>query len=179
MAEPSTGSLVLLSERVTTWLARAGSAGLAAMMFLTLFDVIGRAFDHPIVGTVEVTELIMGMMIYLGVGYTTYYRGHIRVDILITALRPRVQAILDFITIGIGFAFIAVISWRLFVQAQSRVSNGDVTQIWEIPDWPVAYIMAIASVLMVTTLFMHLVLTARTIVTGQTYDLGKPSDLVG
>ena len=35
------------------------------MMFLTLADVIGRTFGYPIVGAVEITELIMGMMIYL------------------------------------------------------------------------------------------------------------------
>ena len=87
------------------WLARAGSAGLAIMMFLTLADVIGRMFDNPIVGTVEVTELIMGMMIYLGVGYTTIHRGHIRVDILITRFSPRVQATLDTITFFIAFVF--------------------------------------------------------------------------
>lgn len=179
MSETATGSMVKLSERVTTWLARVGSVGLAAMMFLTLGDVVGRAFNHPIVGTVEVTELIMGMMIYLGVGYTTFYKGHIRVDILITALRPRTQAILDFMTITIGLGFIATISWRLFIQAQSRFDNGDVTQIWELPDWPVAYIMAIGSVLMVTSLLLHLILTARVIATGQPYSVGKPSDLIG
>ena len=54
MAEPSQGSLTTHSERVTKWLARVASVGLAAMMFLTLADVIGRTFDRPIPGTVEV-----------------------------------------------------------------------------------------------------------------------------
>ncbi|MDA0239938.1 MAG: TRAP transporter small permease [Proteobacteria bacterium] len=179
MTENATGSLVKLSERATTWLARGGSVGLAAMMFLTLFDVVGRAFDHPIVGTVELTELIMGTMIYLGVGYTTFYRGHIRVDILITALRPRVQAILDFFTIAIGVGFIATITWQLFIKAQSRFTNGDVTSIWELPDWPVAYVMAIGSILMATSLILHLILTARSIATGKPYSVGKPSELIG
>ena len=105
MAEMSQTMFVNLSERVTLWLARAGSVGLAVMMFLTLFDVIGRAFDHPISGSVEVTELIMGIMIYLGVGYTTFLRGHIRVDILIINFRPRIQAILDFITGIVGLFY--------------------------------------------------------------------------
>lgn len=179
MTEPASGSLIGLSERVTLWLARAGSAGLAAMMFLTLFDVIGRAFNHPIVGTVEVTELIMGMMIYLGVGYTTFNRGHIRVDILIGMLQPRRQAVLDFITIAIGFGFTATICWRLFLQASSRVSNNDLTQIWELPVWPVAYVMAIASILMVTSLLLHLILTARTVMTGTPYSVGSPTNSMG
>jgi TRAP-type C4-dicarboxylate transport system permease small subunit len=146
-------------------LARAGSVGLAIMMFLTLADVIGRLFDHPIVGTVEVTELIMGMMIYLGVGYTTIHRGHIRVDILITRFSPRIQAALDTFTFFIAFVFMALVCWRLLLQAASRVENNDITQIWEIPVWPAAYVMAIASILMVTSLGLQLVLAARAVVT--------------
>jgi len=147
------------------WLARAGSVGLAVMMFLTLADVIGRFFNSPIVGTVEVTELIMGMMIYLGVGYTTIHRGHIRVDILITRFSTRVQATLDTVTFLIAFLFMALVSWRLFLQAASRIENNDMTQIWEIPIWPIAYVMAIASILMVTSLGLQLVLAARQAVT--------------
>ena len=132
MAEMSQTMFVTLSERVTLWLARAGSVGLAVMMFLTLFDVIGRAFDHPISGSVEVTELIMGIMIYLGVGYTTFLRGHIRVDILIINFRPRIQAILDVITGLVGLFITILISWQLFIQAHSRMINNETTQIWEV-----------------------------------------------
>lgn len=174
MTDPSRGSLSTYSERVTLWLARAGAVGLAGMMFLTLGDVIGRIFGHPIVGTVELTELIMGMMVYLGVGYTTFLRGHIRVDILVTHLRPRVQAVLDLLTVAIGFVFTAAICWRLFLQAQSRVENGDLTSIWELPVWPAAWVMAVASILMVTSLGLHLVLTARAVMTGQPYTLAPP-----
>ena len=85
----------------------------------------------------------------------------IRVDIVITHLSPRVQAYLDLITITIGLIFAGLISWRLFLQAQSRVSNNDLTQIWEWPVWPAAWVMAIASLLMVTSLALHLGLTAK------------------
>ncbi|MDP6429386.1 MAG: TRAP transporter small permease [Rhodospirillales bacterium] len=161
------------------WLARAGSVGLAVMMFLTLGDVIGRMFNSPIVGTVEVTELIMGMMIYLGVGYTTLYRGHIRVDILITQFSQRVQGILDVITYLIAFLFMAVVCWRLFLQAASRIENNDITQIWEIQVWPIAFIMAFASVLMVTSLLLHLVLSVRTVLTGEPNRLGGGTQQTG
>jgi len=161
MTEQSPNALTNLSERVTLWLARAGSVGLALMMFLTLFDVIGRAFNHPIAGSVEVTELIMGIMIYLGVGYTTFLRRHIRVDILIINFRPRVQAILDFFTGLIGLGITALISWQLFIQANARMVNNETTQIWEVSLWPWAYVMAVASILMVTSLLLHLVTSAR------------------
>ena len=145
-----------LSETVTLWLARMGCIGLAIMMFLTLFDVIGRAFNYPIAPAVEITEIIMGMMIYLGVGYTTFMRGHIRVDILITNLPKRIQALLDTFTGIIGLGIVGLMSWRLFIQASSRVSNNDLSQILEIPLWPYAFVMAISSTLIVTSLLYFL-----------------------
>ena len=161
MTAPSTGTLQNLNERATLWFARAGSAGLAAMMFLTLFDVIGRTFGHPIAVSVEATELIMGMMIYLGIGYTTFLRGHIRVDILITNMSARVQAVLDFITGSFGLLIAILISWRLWIQAISRYGNNDLTQIAEVQVWPYAIIMAFACMLMVTSLMFHLYTAAR------------------
>jgi TRAP-type C4-dicarboxylate transport system permease small subunit len=150
-----------LNERVTLWLARIGSIGLAGMMFLTLFDVVGRAFDHPISVSVEVTEIIMGMMIYLGLGYTTFLRGHIRVDILIINMSPRIQSLLDLITGVIALLIAILISWRLWIYAHSRLVNGDLTQIGEVPVWPYAFIMAFSSMLMVTSLLLYIYSTSR------------------
>ena len=161
MTAPATGTLQNLNERATLWFARAGSAGLAAMMFLTLFDVIGRSFGHPIAVSVEATELIMGMMIYLGIGYTTFSRGHIRVDILISNMSPRTQAVLDFFTGCVGLLIGILISWRLWIQSISRYENNDLTQIAEVSVWPYAIVMAIACMLMVTSLIFHLYTTAR------------------
>lgn len=167
MTEKPLDAYTYLSERVTLWLARAGSVGLAIMMFLTLADVIGRTFDHPISGSVEVTELIMGLMIYLGVGYTTFLRGHIRVDILIMNFRPRVQAALDFFTGIIGLGITALISWQLFRQATARLENNETTQIWEISLWPFGFVMAFASILMVTSLILHVFTSARVAIGSQ------------
>lgn len=154
------------SERVTMWLARGGALALTIMMLLTFFDVIGRAFNHPIVGTVEVTELLMGLLIFLGVGLTTFLRGHIRVDILITYLSPRAQAVLDSVTMAISTVFAALMCWQLWLKAADTVAMGDVTQIWAVPVWPVAYLMAACSITLVTGLALHLFRSLHTAIKG-------------
>jgi len=146
------------------------------MMFLTLADVIGRTFNHPIVGTVEVTELIMGMMIYLAIGYTTFLRGHIRVDILIILFSKRVQAILDLITGLIALVFTGLISWHLFIQAASKIEMNDLTQIWELPVWPSAFVMAIASIFLVTSLLLHVALIAMKLFAGDIANYQSQND---
>jgi TRAP-type C4-dicarboxylate transport system permease small subunit len=76
-------------------------------------------------------------------------------------MSPRVQSVLDFIT-GIIALFIAVlVSWRLWIYANSRLVNGDLTQIGEVPVWPYAFIMAFSSMLMVTSLLLYIYTTGR------------------
>ena len=134
-------------EQVALWLARGGALALGLMMLFTFFDVIGRYFfNQPLVGTVEVTELLMGLIVYLGVGYTTLLRGHIRVDILITHLPPRPQALLELLTLGIGMVFTFLMGWQLWRKAADTAAVGDVTQLWELPVYPVAYVMAACTI---------------------------------
>ncbi len=154
---PASGGLGARNGRAATWLARAGAGGLAIIMVLTFCDVIGRyVFGSPIVGTVEVTELLMGMMVYLGVGLTTHARGHIRVDIVIDRLPPRVRAVLDVLTLAASIALVSAMCWHLWLKAGATVEKNDLTQIWEWPVWPAAYVMAAASLLMVTSLVLQL-----------------------
>lgn len=155
MTEGLAGFLTRWSERVTTWLARAGAAGLAVMMLLTFFDVVGRGFNHPIVGAVEVTELLMGLLIFLGIGYTTFHRGHIRVDVVLTYLPQRVQAVLEVIALAISIVFSVVMCRQLWLKAADTFQVGDLTQIWGIPIWPVAYVMAACSITLITGLVLH------------------------
>lgn len=69
------------------WLVRAGAAALAIMMLLTFFNVAGRKLlNSPVVGAVEMTELLMGLIVFLGIAHTTHSRGHVTVDIITSHL---------------------------------------------------------------------------------------------
>ncbi len=156
MSAPTESGLGALNGRVTLWLARAGAVGLALIMILTFIDVVGRyAFNAPLVATVEVTELLMGMMIYLGVGLTTHNRGHIKVDIVFDRLPPRLQAIFELITLGISIALMALICWQLWLRSGVVMDKGDTTQILEWSIWPVAYLISAASIFLVTSLVLQ------------------------
>ncbi len=145
-----------LHERAIWWLARAGAVALGIMMALTFFDVLGRElFNSPIVGTVEVTELLMGMMIFLGIGLTTRTRGHIRVDILIMRLPARLQAFLEIITLAIAIVFTSLICWELWQRAFEFVAREDETQVWALPIYPFAFVIAVASLPLVTVMIVQ------------------------
>lgn len=164
VVEESTNRFADFSKQSTLWLSRAGAIALALMMLLTFFDVIGRYFfNSPIVGTVEITELLMGLIVYLGIGYTTVIHGHIRVDIVITHLPNRLRALLDVLTLTISIIFSVLVCWQLWVKAADTVAAGDVTQLYELPVFPFAYVMAACSITLITGLLLQFVQALHTL----------------
>ena len=146
-----------LSRRAADRLARLGAFALAIMMLLTFADVIGRYFfDAPIVGTVEITELLMGLIIYTGVGMTTFARGHIQVDIVVGYLSPRRRAIADLLALSVTIAFSLLIFWQLCIKAIDTFSVNDQTQVWFLPVWPVSFTMAFCSLFVTIGMFFFL-----------------------
>lgn len=160
--------LELHTERVTLWLARVGAVVLAVMMFMTFFDVIGRYFfNSPIVGTVDMTELFMGLIVYLGIGLTTFQRGHISVDLLTTRLPTRLHLVFDLFAQVVSGTLAAAISWRLWVIATETVANNDVTRVWELPIYPVVFALAAASVMMVVAFLVLVIGTLAALAGGR------------
>ncbi len=126
-------------------MAGAASLFLLGLMLITFADVIGRYFfDAPLVFTVEVVELGMGLMIFFGLALTTLKRGHIAVD-LITGITPEKLHVLlvSFATL-VTVIFMSLVTWRLWDRAENFWSDGLATQILFLPVAPVVFLMAIA-----------------------------------
>jgi len=135
-----------LIRRVSNWMAGAAAFCLLGLMLITFSDVVGRYFfDAPLVYTVEIVELGMGLMIFFAMAMTTLNRGHIAVD-LIAGLVPRIIAVwLAGFSALIAVVFFGLITWRLWDRATNFWSDGLATQILFLPVAPVVFVMAIAA----------------------------------
>lgn len=157
-----------LTARASTWLVRAGAVALALMMLLTFFNVAGRKLlNSPIVGAVEMTELLMGLIVFLGIAYTTHTRSHVTVDIITSHLPGRTREALALAAQILSAGFVAFVSWRLWVVANETVSDNLRTQVWELPVYPAAYLMAAGSTLMVLVLMVQIVQSGLRLVPGR------------
>ncbi len=156
-----------LTARATVWLVRAGAAALTIMMLLTFLNVTGRKFlNSPIVGAVEMTELLMGLIVFFGIAHTTYSRSHVTVDIITSHLPGRTRQALALVAQILSTTFAAVVSWRLWIVANESLSDNLLTQVWELPVYPVAYLMAAGSTLMVLVLLVQIVRSLLRLVPG-------------
>lgn len=116
-------------------------------MALTFVDVVGRYFfNSALPFAVELIQLGMGLLVFLGLAMTTLEKGHISVDLISGAAGPSFNKILSILGAILGSVFFGLVSWQLFVRAASFKSDGLATQVLFLPVYPVAFVMAFAAV---------------------------------
>ena len=112
------------------------------MMVLVVANVIGRyLFNKPLTGTLEFTESLLVLIIFLSVALTQYDGGHIRVN-LVTRRLPkawaRVLTVIAMLTGATFFTWCAYASWIFAAQAYSFDEQewGEVV----FPLWPMKFV---------------------------------------
>jgi TRAP-type C4-dicarboxylate transport system permease small subunit len=171
MSDATTGWFGRLNGRVSLWLARVAAWILALLAAITFIDVVARyVFNAPLTFTVEITEFAMGLMVYFGMGLTTHHNEHISVDVVTLRLRERLRAVLALITNLVALGFLVLLVWRLWLRAELLFDKGDITPIWGLPLWPVAYLMAFGSVFLLTGILLQTVVAWQRLAGGQPPD---------
>lgn len=132
-------------ERMSYWSSRGLGAisgvALALVTLLTAFDIVGRAMGHPILGAYEVVSFAGGLVVALAVPVTSRTKGHIIVDLLIGSVPKLTKAILEVITRLLGIAFFLIAGYSLIKMGMDSASMGEVSQILQLPYYPVLYVM--------------------------------------
>ena len=122
----------------------AAGGVLAAMVLLTMSDVFMRyVFDKPIIGTTEITELMMICVAFLGLGWCAVNRAHLKVDLIMANRSPRTQAIVDSITLISGLCLCVFITWRCFVESVTSMQLGVTFSLLDLPDYPFYFILTL------------------------------------
>lgn len=131
------------TERV---LNLVSSLFVGAIMFFVTAEVLGRyLFNSPILGHYEITELTMPFIVFLGMGYTQANRGHIRMEFLVLRIKGRWHHITEFVTILLGLAIYAIITYYSLGHALMMMEIGDITTTCQFPTWPSRMMIALGS----------------------------------
>lgn len=141
-------SAVAFGLRLSRWLDR-GLGMLAAvllffMMMLTFFDVVGRdAFSRPIPGAFEVTEAMMGILIFAGLPLISARDGHVAVNLIDSLLGVRGRRIQYVFMQVVAMVSCAALAWVLWHKAGQLAAYGDATAYLHIRQAPLAYAMSV------------------------------------
>lgn len=118
---------------------------LIAIAAITFVDVIGRyAFNNPLGGAFELVAIGMALMIFAALPEVTARNTHIKVT-LAQMFPVAVQAVLRIVMSLVVAAAFCALAWRLFEHAARMASYGDYAMYTGIPYAPVAWTMALTS----------------------------------
>jgi TRAP-type C4-dicarboxylate transport system permease small subunit len=137
--------------------------GLAALtlffiMLLTCADVAGRyIFNEPVPGALEVTEFVMGALIFTSLPLVTLRQEQVTVDLFEQFIPRFVKPALHVLLNAISCACLAAISWRLWVKAGEMFSNGEFTAVLQIKVWPLVYYMSFQAAVTAFVLLLILI----------------------
>jgi TRAP-type C4-dicarboxylate transport system permease small subunit len=119
-----------------------GGMAITAMMALTVFDVVGRFFKHPIFGSIEIIGFLAAIAVAAALPYTHKVDGHVGVEILVRLLPKKIQISLKIITQTLTLFLFSLITWQMFLYAKELDKTGEVSMNLGFPIHYLVYLIA-------------------------------------
>jgi TRAP-type C4-dicarboxylate transport system permease small subunit len=120
-------------------------AALCGIIMLTVTDVFLRLLRHPIVGAYEMVGLLGALVIGLAIPQCTLDNGHVLMDFLTCRFPKGLQVFLEIATRLLGAALFLLIAWNLWELGEDLRLSGEVSPTLHIPQFPLAYAVAISA----------------------------------
>ena len=153
-------------QRVNGVLHTLAGVTMVLLLLWTVGDIIARTlFSRPFPGTVELTELAVVMLVYLGLARAENADSHITVDLLFARLDARAQLVLRIAAGLVSAAVVGVLTWRLALFAGQLASGGFTTGVLRIPLYPVAIVGVLGAAAFLLAILSNVVVAVRALVT--------------
>jgi TRAP-type C4-dicarboxylate transport system permease small subunit len=141
-------------HKVNRFIAGVSGFFLIPLMIITAVDVVGRdVFNHPIPGTVELSQYMLAVFILLGLAYAQQMKAHVAVSIFTSHLNDRGQLILNIITTLLCLFISFIIAWQGWMVG---IEERAVSDMLRVPQYPFRLLVAIAAFLLCLELLMDL-----------------------
>ena len=138
-------------DRLNDYLAIAAQVIVAYMVISITFQVVARYFFNWVpAGLMETWEYGLMYIPFLGAAWLLKREGHVVMDVLIRAFKPRAQAILNTVTSVIAAIACLVFSWfsaAMVIEAY-QAGYADTESVLQVPDWVIIVIIPIGMALL-------------------------------
>jgi TRAP-type transport system small permease protein len=138
----------------------------AADVFISV--MLRYFFGVSIPDSYDFGRLLLGILIFWGIGATSYRGTHITVDLLWANVGPRYQRVMDIFATLVLLFVVTIHSWTLFDKVASTRADNVLTFDLRIPNWPffaVAWLGDVSAVILIAVrtyrLIFHPELIAR------------------
>lgn len=125
------------------WLTYSAAAIVFILMGLTLIDVVGRYFfNTPLVGGFEITELSMGVLVFITLPQLTLDNRHLKVELFTNQLPPVATHAISLLTPLLSTIVLIFLAVQLGDQGNSLNAYHETTATLHLPVGPLAYFMS-------------------------------------
>jgi len=132
-----------------------------AMLAMQVANIIGRKFfESPVVGTVELTRMLLAVVVFLGLAYSEDLGDHITIDIIYVRLGRRMRAAFNVFANVLSAAVVGLMAYQLTDYTRFTRNTGEETGILEWPIWPFVLVAAFGSAVFALAITSKLVLRA-------------------
>ncbi len=150
-----------IQDRLSALLRYVGATALTGMMLLTVIDVIGRFFKHPVFGSVELVGFLAVITAAAALPHTYKVNGHVGVEIFVRLLPPKARLWIQVCTRTLSLALFSVIAWQMFLYAGDIKKTGEVSMNLEFPIHYIVFILAVGLTIFSVTIVQRLVDTIK------------------
>lgn len=170
-----------LLDKLEGILALASGLAIFALMLLAVISVGGRNFfNQPLAGYVDWIEQAMPLIAFMGISYVQRNGGHIRMDMVVGALRGRPLYLVEWITTFAILCLMLLLVWGTWAHFQrsfdfsmpmwSRDSSMDIA----LPIWPAKLLAPVAFSVLCLRLLLQLWAYARAFIRNDDVPIAVP-----
>ena len=132
-------------DNVSCKIGFIGIIAILVMMTITVVDVILRWFGLAIIGTMEVTELLLGVMAFFSFSWCYCEDKHLKIEVLAEQFPERARCVTSLLGALVGLIFFGAVMWGSFGLALDAYTRKEISPLLKIPLFPVKIIIMIAS----------------------------------
>jgi C4-dicarboxylate transporter, DctQ subunit len=124
-------------HRIEKFTALLSGLGIFALMLLGVAHVLGRKFFNlPVPAYIDLVEIMMAFLVFMGISYTERLGGHIRMELFVSMLKGRWLALFETIGVVLGLGIVALLTYYSWTHAMRAYTLGDSSIDAQIALWP-------------------------------------------
>jgi len=143
--------LIRLTDQITKALMVLAAFWAFVLCFITLADILFRAFNLPLQGTKEIIANSVVIIVFLQIGFAVRSRSMLGADFLVSVFGPNTRRVLAVFGLLLGALFFAILFKGAIEPALRSFANGefDGEGALRVPVWPTRFTILIGSALAV------------------------------
>lgn len=159
--------IIKIIRRMVYYVCLVGVVVLLLMMLLTASDIIGRSFfNRPIMGTYEISEYMLSIVVLFGIAYAQQTGQHVRVDLFANKLPALGRSVLGNIFKLIAAIFFLLVTWQGWQGGFRALEVHKVSDTLRIPAYPFEFLVAVGSFLLSLELILEVILSITKVESG-------------